>query len=145
MKIVEIIPSLSKRAGAEVFMINLSKAFSENNEVFVISLYDGIDSNIKNELDDSNIKVLFCAKKVGVDYKCAKTLKKHLDEIKPDVVHMHLNCIVTYFLAYGFIRPSFNAFLTIHSLIKKDFRFLERFLIRKYSKKSYYLLLAFLI
>lgn len=136
MRIVEIIPSLEKRAGAEVFLINLSKSFSSEHDVFVISLYDGIDKDIEQTLVNAGIKIYFCGKKVGADSKCSKHLKEYLDKIQPNIVHMHLNCLVTFFLAFRFTKQCFSSFLTVHSLVEKDFNSIERFLIKKYIKKG---------
>lgn len=136
MKIVEIIPSLEKRAGAEVFLINLSKSFSKENEVFVISLYDGIDDDIKQMLNVAGIKIYFCGKKVGIDSKCGRRLKRCLNQIQPNIVHMHLNCLMTFFLAFNFSKQPFSSFLTVHSLVEKDFNCIERFIIKKYLKKG---------
>lgn len=136
MTIVEVIPSLAKRAGAEVFLINLSKQLNTSEKIVIVSLYGGIDPNIEKDLNSLGIKIFYCNKKVGIDLKCAKIFEKIIHEIKPDVVHMHLNCVITYFLAFGFKKQHFKTFLTVHSLVEKDFKKSERFLIKAYAKKK---------
>lgn len=136
MTIVEVIPSLSKRAGAEVFLLNLVNELKKTENVVVVSLYCWIDPTIQKMLNDAGVKVYFCNKKVGVDVKCGRLFKKIISEIKPDVLHMHLNCASTYFLAFGFRKQKFSVYLTVHSLVEKDFKSVEIRLIRKYIKKN---------
>lgn len=132
MKIVELIPSLLTRAGAEVFCFNLSKSLAKDNDVTLLTLYNELDKSFKMDgvnyisTDKGNEKIL----------KNSKHLKEILLEIKPDVVHMHLNCIMSYYLAFGFKNQNFKLFLTVHSLYKKDFTLIERFLIRILTKKG---------
>ena len=47
MKIVEIIPSLKTRAGAETFFVNLCCELSKHKEVeiYPIVLFDGVDND----------------------------------------------------------------------------------------------------
>jgi len=136
MKIVEVIPSLSKRAGAEVFLLNLVKELNFSEDVVVVSLYDEIDSTIEKSLNDLGIKIYYCHKNVGIDFKCSRNFKKIINEIKPDVVHMHLNCVSTYFFAFSFKKQEFSVYLTVHSLVGKDFKRIERLLIKKYVRKK---------
>ena len=131
-----MIPSLNKRAGAEVFLINLAKSLAKNNEVFVVLLYDEIDTQIKNELEGSKVKIYSCHKRNSVDLSSAKKLKNIIDSINPNVIHMHLNCILSFYFAFGFKKLSFKLYLTVHSLIQKDYRKLERCLIHKYVKRN---------
>lgn len=125
MKIVEVIPSLSKRAGAEVLVIQLAEVLSRTNEVSVLCLYDGIDKDIENFLDRNGIDVYFLGKKKGLDFSCARRYRKKIKQIGPDVVHLHLNCFMTHFLGFGSKKNSFNVFMTMHTLIEKDFRRME--------------------
>lgn len=118
--IVEVIPSLNKRAGAEVFLVSLMEQFLKFGFcVHLIVLYDdGIDPSFNKILHRVNLTIL--NKKKGLDLRCSKAFKKALDIIKPDILHMHLNCLTTFFFAYCFKKPTFESFLTVHSIASKD-------------------------
>ena len=136
MKIVEIIPSLEKRAGAEVFVTNLSKELSKTNTVSIISLYDDIDKALYDSLQEKNIRVFKCGKRKGLDFRCSRHLRKLLNEISPDIVHLHLNSILTYYFATGIRKQRFKTFLTVHSLVKKDFKSIECFLMKRMTNNK---------
>lgn len=117
MRICEIIPCLYPLGGAERFVINLSNSFvNEGDEVFIISLYTKKDNPIVESLIKQNtIKLFFLEKKKGIDLKCAKKLKKLIKLIKPDVIHCHLDSILTIWLSGVF--KSTKTFYTFHTLI----------------------------
>lgn len=118
MRIAEIIPSLYPVGGAEKLVLYLSKALIQNgHEVFVLSLYSENDNEIVRELEKLNVKLVFLSKRKGIDFGCAKRLKKALRAIRPEVIHSHLDSLVTLFIARAHrIAP---VFYTIHTLISE--------------------------
>ncbi len=117
MRICEVIPCLYPLGGAERFLIDLSNSFvTEGDEVFIISLYTKQDNPIvKTLMEQSKIKMFFLEKKKGIDLKCAKKLKKLIESIKPDIIHSHLDSILTIWLSGIF--KKIKTFYTFHTLI----------------------------
>lgn len=122
ISIVEVISSLQMRAGAEVFVTNLCKELKKNNDVklSLIILYDKLDESFEYLKKESEMQVFFCSKKKGADLKATKRFKKILKQINPDVVHMHIACLVTYMLAFGFKKQKWQLFETVHNVLPRD-------------------------
>ena len=120
MVIVEIIPFLHPTNGAERFVINLTKTFiRENHKVIVISLYSKEDNDAVNELKQiKDIELYFLGKKRGFDFACGSRLKKLLQRINPDVIHCHLDSLITIWLSK--IYKKYRVFFTFHTLINKN-------------------------
>lgn len=117
MKICEIIPYLYPLGGAERFLLNLSNSFfDQGDEIHIISLYKQDNNPVVNKLlDQKNIKIHFLNKKKGIDFKCAKELKKLIRILKPDVLHAHLDTLLTIWLSG--INKTIKTFYTFHTLI----------------------------
>lgn len=119
MKVVEVIPSLNWRAGAETFFVSLCKELNKSCDLYIIILYNGIDSSFKEEF--KNFKnVYFCDKKKGLDYVCAKKFRKIICSISPDIIHTHLECLATYFLSFGLKKRKWKIFHTCHSIAEHE-------------------------
>lgn len=138
MKIVEVIPHLNTRAGAEVFFVNLCVALKniDSVELEVVCLYDGISDEFKKVFNNSGIKYYSLGKKEGFDYKCAKKFRATLNLINPDVIHTHLNSIVTYFLAFRSKKLKWKLFHTVHSVADKESNHFAKLLRNKLIKKN---------
>ena len=137
MTIVEIIPSLEKKGGAEVLLVNLIKKMSKLQDVklILVCLYDGINDDFKNTIDKlTDTSVYFCSKKKGLDLACSRKLREIIKLIKPDIIHLHLSCLSTLFLAFPFGLKKTRIFQTIHSVPAKDSQGLQRILRRYYCK-----------
>ncbi len=117
MKIVEIIPSLYPLGGAERLVCDLASFFVDtDNDVTIVSLYSNKDNVVVNDLKKKkNIHLVFLNKKRGVDFKCAKQLRKVIELLHPDVVHSHLNSLVTIWLSK--IYKKYKIIYTFHTLI----------------------------
>lgn len=117
MKIFEIIPFLTPVGGAEMLVktltLQMKKQYHEN-EYIVVSLYDRKDGALIKALEDNGVEVVFLGKKRGIDLACAKRLRKLIDERKPDVCHLHLNCSLTFYLSKRAKRQA--NYLTIHNI-----------------------------
>ena len=121
MKIVEIIPTFYPVGGAEKITCDLCLSFlnkEEVDDIFVVCLYsNNKDNYLIGKLKAKGIKVFFLDKTKGVDFKCAKKLRKIILDIKPDVIHCHLNTILTIFLSR--LCGKYPIFYTFHTLISE--------------------------
>lgn len=91
MRIIEVIPSFKPLGGAENFVFNLSLTLKRNAEVYIVSLFDIKNEYIANLLEKNGIRLIYLNKKEGFDFRCAKLFDKVLEQINPDIVHLHLN------------------------------------------------------
>ena len=136
MKFVEVISSLNSRGGAEVFLISLSKGLSKKNEVYLLSLYDGLNPLFEAEINKSKIHYICCHKKSRIDFKAASFLRKTLKRIQPDIVNFHLSFLATYYLAFGTRKHQWQLIETFHSIPGSDLTRFDNFLRKKYINKS---------
>lgn len=117
MRIIEVIPSLKYRAGAEVFSVDLSCSLKKSgNEVLFVCLYDDIDISFENQFSSYSVNVVFCGKKKGIDLRCSRRFKELVKTFKPDIIHAHLGCLITYFFAFGFKKNNWQFVQTIHNI-----------------------------
>lgn len=116
--VVEVVGSLSLRGGAEVFASSLSYELNSRNnvEVAVISLYDHIHETFREKFIKEGIRFFTCGKKRGIDFSAAKTFKKIINSLQPDIIHFHIACLPTYFLAFGLKKRKWSLFETFHSI-----------------------------
>ena len=138
MKIVEVINELQRRGGAEVFLASLSVELHSNPacELYVISLFDDIDISFKQAFEKNGITYFTCNKKKGIDLSAAKKFKKLINEIKPDIIHFHLSCLPTYYLAFGCKKRKWLLFETFHSIPGANVGKVKTLLRKKYIKKN---------
>ncbi len=141
MKIVEVIPYLGIRAGAEVFVTSLTAELIKNNEnkITLIILYDKIDDSFAYLKDLPGLEIIRCHKKKGIDFKAAKLFQKIVNKIKPDIIHSHLSVMPTYFLAFGFKKTQWKLVHTVHSVPRRECGRLSFFLRKIYIKKGMFL------
>jgi glycosyltransferase involved in cell wall biosynthesis len=117
MKIVELISSLDPVGGAQTLVSDLCLKFSKKHDVFLICLYNCQNCFLSQKLINEGIKVIFLNKKKGVDLTTARELRKILKDIKPDIIHAHLNTFLTLFLSKTM--KMFKVFYTFHSEANK--------------------------
>jgi len=112
-RIVIISPRLENSfSGAENYIVSLAKHLSKNNEVHIVTktnngIYPNLD-NIKMHyiegIGSGNVNIL----------KAIPNLKNKLDEINPDIVHLH--CFISLFLYSSIIEANkYNVIVTVHS------------------------------
>ncbi len=132
MKIVEIINALMGRNGAQIFLLNLciSLKQKENVDLFLISLHGNVEKHILEEIGRNKIKFIVIEKRRGIDFKASFQLKRVLKEIDPDIVHMHLSCLPTYFISHGLTERKFKLIQTFHTVPNKELNFLAKAFIR---------------
>jgi glycosyltransferase involved in cell wall biosynthesis len=123
MKIVEIITDLTSRAGAEVFLLSLISNLKSNNEneVFLITLWEKMDDSFSEYIKSNKIKHFDCGKKSSLSIvKPIKKLKKIIKDINPDIIHTHGSSIVSYFFAFGKRKKKWTVFHTFHNVAEKE-------------------------
>lgn len=137
LKIVEIIPILSIRRGAEIFFANLCVAFKKRSDIDlnVILLYDEIDESFVKQFEQAGIKPFYCHKRKGIDFKASKLFKRIIEQIDPDVIHTHNCCFFTYFFAFRFKKTKWNYFHTCHSVPDIEATKIEHLFRKCFSKK----------
>lgn len=137
-KLVEIIPILSIRAGAETFFVNLCEQIKKRNDIdlSVVLLYDKIDKTFEKKFKDLDIKPICCHKKRGLDIKASRKFRKIIKSINPDAIHTHNCCLFTYFFAFGFRKQKWNYFHTCHSVPIIDVSRKERIIRRIFIKRN---------
>ena len=121
MRIVEVIPSFYPVGGAERLVYSFCNYLKNENsdiELLVICLYDQDERSMAFELIKHCVRVEFAGKKRGVDFRCAKKVGRLIKEFAPDVIHAHLNSLLTLFLARA--HRYCPVYYTIHTLIDKS-------------------------
>ena len=121
IRVVELINSIDKRGGAEVFFANLCTELSKRDdiELIIVSLFDNIDSSFEF-FKQSNFKFYSCHKRHKIDFKSSKYLRKIIKEFNPDIINTHLGTIASYFLAFGFEKRKWKIVHTVHSSAEKE-------------------------
>lgn len=138
MKILQIIYSLSS-GGAERFVVDLSNEFAElNNTVILCTLLDDTKNNYGFYKAEITTKVVYKNLKLKEGFRIINIfyLWKLIKEIKPDIVHCHLN-LVNYLFPLSMVFPKINFFHTIHSDAPKEVNSKLEYCLRRffYSKK----------
>ena len=138
MVVVEVINSLQRRAGAEVFLSSISRELSKRKDyrIVVISLFDGVDSSFELELKQSGIDFYCCNKRKWIDLKASKTFRQLINKINPDIIHTHLSCLLTYFFAFGLKKRKWNIFHTVHNVPSKESNLPTNILKKIYCRKK---------
>lgn len=125
LKVVEIIPALHPIGGAQTFFANLCESFislyDKEMDLTCIFLYKKQSNFIYDQIGKLKCKKIFLDKKKGIDLKCAKELKRILNEIKPDIINSHLDTTLTLFLAFKFLKK-IPIVHTVHNMIGPEFK-----------------------
>jgi Glycosyltransferase len=117
-KIVHIIQSLEK-GGAQMLLCDLAVRCAFQYEVIVISQYNQIDEKLEEILKSANVRIIVCHKKPGFDVKAVCELWRILNNIKPDVVHTHLQSAF-YTIPWYLFHQNHKRVHTIHSMPKME-------------------------
>lgn len=131
-KIIELIPALSPVGGAETFVTNfileLKNKYSNDIDVVLILLYSNKETFLNDILNISNVKIIQLNKKGKISLSTCVTLRRIILDIKPDVIHSHLNSFITLFLSFPFGVGETQIFHTIHHNVPKKIKFNDKFL-----------------
>lgn len=119
MKILEIIPKL-QAGGAESFVIYFSNEIqSQGHECQILTLYNQQKEDINTYGLSEKIKCDSLEKKIGFDIRCLWYVYKHIKNVKPDIVHVHVTAI-PYILISAILYRKCKYFATIHSEAKRE-------------------------
>ena len=113
-KILQIIPKLSA-GGAERFVVDLSNELASDVSITIIVLYPKKESEFYYRQISPLVRVVNLSKKPGFDSKIFFSLKRVLEEEKPDIVHSHLRAL-TYLLPIIPFFRNIEFVHTVHSL-----------------------------
>ena len=123
MKILEVIPDLSKRAGAEVFFYSLCQELSKDSsiELVVVVIWDKIDPSFIDLSSNPRIHFYCCGKnKKGINGKVIRMFREIVLREKPEVIHTHRSVLLTYFLSFGLKKYNWKYFHTVHNIANKE-------------------------
>jgi len=120
MRILQIIPSLGS-GGAEHLVVDLCNELTvQGDEVILCIIQNPFESDYGFYLLElsSNVRFISLNQRKGFSFKNIVALQKIINEIKPDIVHIHLSILLyTYFLSIFNYKIRF--YNTIHSLAEK--------------------------
>jgi len=138
MKILEVINALKYRGGAEVFVASLCEQMSsiEGVDVTVVALFEKVDISFKKMFSEYGIPLLTCKKNKGMDWSASKMLKSIVKEYKPDIIHLHLSCLPTYYMAFGTKKYSWELVETFHTIPGQKIGFLQSLLRKVFIRKK---------
>jgi glycosyltransferase involved in cell wall biosynthesis len=130
--IVHIVPSLNK-GGAERFVTDICNELSQNivAEIYLVSLFDN-NRNTSFVLEiDTRVQYISFSKRAGFDVLVLYKLTKWLLDIRPQVVHTHINAF-EYVSLFKMMYTKSLYFHTIHSKAEKEcpnkfIKFIRRF------------------
>ena len=97
MKIIQVISSLGN-GGAEKLVVELSNQLAIANDVTIVSLKRVEDFMFPPKKITSKVNIIETNKRKGLDLQVLLQLVSILREKKPEIVHIHLNMALYYFL-----------------------------------------------
>ena len=118
MKILQVIPYFCF-GGAETMCENLTYALTAmGHDVTVVSLYDD-QTPIARRMEAAGVKILYLDKKLGLDLSMVPKLMKIMGQVKPDVVHSHLN-VIKYTVAAAKLSGIRRCVHTVHNVAHEE-------------------------
>ena len=118
MKILQVIPYFCF-GGAETMCENLTYALiAMGHDVTVVSLYDD-QTPIARRMEAAGVKILYLDKKLGLDLSMVPKLMKIMNQIRPDVVHSHLN-VIKYTVAAAKLSGIRRCIHTVHNVAHEE-------------------------
>jgi len=126
MKIIHFISQLGN-GGAEKFVVELSNELSKDNEVIVVSFRDIKEWMFFPKRLKKDVKLITLNKKDGFSVKLIFKLYWILIKYSPDVVHIHLDSTMKYFMFVMPFFPKIEFVYTMHSEYKLFEDFFKKF------------------
>jgi glycosyltransferase involved in cell wall biosynthesis len=124
MKILQVIFSLSS-GGAEKTVVNLCNELAKNHEVYLCIINtDEIEKNAfyKSQLNPKIHYINFGSKR-GINIKSFYTIVKLMYDIKPNIVHAHLNTLIYLYLPALIFNNKIQFIHTLHNIASKTIGF----------------------
>jgi len=118
MKILQVIPYFCF-GGAETMCENLTYALTDmGHEVTVVSLYQE-QTPIARRMEAAGIRIFYLDKKLGLDLSMVSKLAKIMKQVRPDVVHSHLN-VIKYTVAAAKLCGIRRCVHTVHNVAQEE-------------------------
>lgn len=118
MKILQIIPYFCF-GGAETMCENLTYALKAmGHEVNVVSLLPE-RTPIASRMEEAGIRIVYLDKKLGLDVSMIPKLAKVMKQLRPDVVHTHLN-VLKYAVPAAKLAGIRNCVHTVHNVAQEE-------------------------
>lgn len=128
MKICYLIQDFSL-GGSTTVVYDLINNAPASDTIFLLLFFDIFDPRYSSIKNKKNVQIIFLHKTKTVDFKFLKSLKKTINDIRPDIISCHLSCVFYLSLVYDFKKSI--VFHTIHNRPKKDLPFIYRLFLRK--------------
>lgn len=142
MKILTAIPSLGN-GGAEKLVVELSNEFAaQDHEAILLSLKNIEDWMIPPKSLSPNVRLIQFGKKKGFQISLIFKIFTLLRREKPDVVHIHLNAALFYFIPLILLFKRIRFYFTIHSTFEIHESFIERINIIPWTRRISYICLT---
>ena len=123
MKILQIIFSLSS-GGAEKISVDLSNELSKNHEVyFCVILRESQKLSFFKQALNKNIKYINLGCSKGINFRTFFSAFEIINRIRPDIIHLHLNTILYFYLPALFYKSQIKFIHTLHNIAPKTIRF----------------------
>ncbi len=139
MRILQFTFSLTS-GGGEKFAVDLANELVKTNEVFfcvVLSEQFKIHNFFKDQLDN-RVQYINLNGLKGINVKTFFSVFKLIKQIKPDIIHFHLNTILYMYLPSLIFRNKINFVQTLHSITSKTIGFKwQRKINRLFYKKKF--------
>ena len=134
MNILQVIYSLSQ-GGAERFVVNPSNELTEKGHKVTLCTFrdDETDPAMSFNLQFLNEKVHYVNLKIssGLSIKKINRIENLVKNIRPDIIHCHLN-VIPYFYRLAVTNRKIKIFHTLHSLAEKTYGNKLQFYINKF-------------
>lgn len=118
MKIVEIIPQLSS-GGAERFVVDLCNELSLKHEVTLVVYYGLSEYGFYAGEVSERVRLISLEKKDGFSVKLFRKVWDIVNDIRPDVVHLHTRAL-NYAFPLQWAKPGPAIFMTVHNAAEKE-------------------------
>lgn len=120
MKIVQMIYSL-QQGGAERFVVNISnEMYRKGNEVIIVQLR-GVENDslaFNRQYISDGVRYINLGFDRGISVAKIRKVCKTINDIKPDIVHCHLN-VIPYIFPLAFKNNTIKFIHTLHSIAEK--------------------------
>lgn len=133
MKICFSVQDLSL-GGSNTVVHDIIMNWNGDDELYLVSFFNNFDERYKDLLNLQNLHIVFLGKKGTIDFKFLISLKKTINQIKPDIISSHLTC--TFYLKLIGIQKGCTLYHTIHSEPVRDLPFIYRLFLRSSIKKG---------
>jgi glycosyltransferase involved in cell wall biosynthesis len=118
LKLLIITPTLNI-GGGEKLTVDLIRNIDRNLfDVTLLVLFSEKQTHFSEQVKSTDIKIVYGDKRRGFDFKIYPKINKILKEVKPDVIHTHLN-VLQYMFPFYFTQK-YKKVHTIHSVADKE-------------------------